>query len=769
MESKTANSASDEVLLQRYANGAPDALSPLVARYVNLVYSTALRQVRDPHLAEDITQEVFLTFFRKAARLRAGTVLPNWLFCTTRYLAANALKTRKRRQRHEQQRAIMAQDICSSDPAAASENSTALVDEALASLGRRDREAVLLKFIEGKSHRDVALAIGVTEEAARKRVARSVERMRDFFQLRGVALPAAGLTALLTIRSVEAAPPALAEAVGRMMARNVVGTTGLSTCAVATVIGTKATVAAVCVAASLLLIGGLGYAAHLLRSQSGAGQAGRPPVVLNTPIVPVLAPAPADPARQTQSVEGTVVGADGNPRAGVEVYLATPDNRFAFYAVKQKNKPQVTQADGKFSFPRPKIPWVIVARTQDGAAQVTAKDLVKSSLVVLKPWGRIEGTLYAGDKPLPGERVFVGFFSYSNDPIMKCVINQTTAKTDATGRFAFTSVLPGTPMIAHQTSRPWVENSKWDTLEVRAGQTTKFDMGTVGRPVTGKIAVPAGWENTLRFVPDKTHSAEVAARRSDLPYMTTPPGYSKLSPAEQLRWSEEWTRSREGIEWLRLSNFEYTALQPDGSFRFDVVKPGRYSLAIHFRERDSDNPMQEDVAAGAAEFSIPALPVGQRFAGEPVNVGTVALKPAPRVMVGAPAPALRVQTLDGGVLSLEDYKGKFLVVQFRSERMQHEELVGLKKAYDAYAKNPEVAMLSVHVDTDAQKLRTLTKDEAAPWPQVLVKLGGDDVSPAYLSGPAMIYVIDPEGVVAAKVLKAENTEIAIAKAILERH
>src|SRR2546423_12182029 len=102
MESNAANLASDDVLLHRNASGAPDALPPLVARYVNLVYSTALRQVRDPHLAEDITQDVFVIFSRKAARLRAGTVLPNWLFCTTRYLAANALKIRKRRQRHEQ-------------------------------------------------------------------------------------------------------------------------------------------------------------------------------------------------------------------------------------------------------------------------------------------------------------------------------------------------------------------------------------------------------------------------------------------------------------------------------------------------------------------------------------------------------------------------------------------------------------------------------------------------------------------------------------------
>jgi len=774
MESKAANLASDDVLLRRHAEGVPDALSPLIARYVNLVYSTAVRQVRDPHLAEDIVQDVFLTFARKAARLRPGTVLPNWFFCTTRYFAANALKTRERRQRHEQQCAIMANDTHSSDPAAAAaapEDPSAMLDEALASLGRRDREAVLLKFIDGKGHRDVARAIGVTEEAARKRMSRSVARMREFFQMRGVTLPTAGLIALLATRSAEAAPPTLAAAVvGRIMTGGTsAATTGFSNGAVTTTIGTKTITVATCVAASLLLVAGLGYAAHRLGNQAGAAQAGGAPVGRTASVVPVLASAPAaDPSRQAQSIDGTVVGADGRPRAGVEVYLATPDNRFAFYAVKQRNKPQLTQPDGKFSFPRPSPPWVVVARTQDGVAQVTPEDLIKSSLVVLQPWGQIEGTLYAGNKPLPGERVFMAFLSYANDPVMKCVIDQTTVKTDVSGRFAITAVLPGTPMIAHQTSRPWVENSKWESLEVRPGQTTKFDVGAVGRPVTGKVAAPPGWEKTVKFVADKTHVNEVSARRADLPFMSTPPGFSKLSRAEQLRWSEEWTRSREGIEWLRRSSFEYAALQSDGSFRFDVLKPGRYSLGIHLRQRDTDEPMQEDVAAGEAEFTVPALPANQRFVGEPIDVGTIALKPAPRVVVGAPAPPFRVQTPDGSVLSPADYKGKFLVIQFRWERKQHEQLDGLKKAYDAYAKNPDVAMLSVHVDTEVQALRTLTKEEAAPWPQVLTKLGGDDVPPAYLAGPATIFIIDPDGVVAAKVLKADNTEIAIAKAILER-
>src|SRR5207248_649852 len=88
-----------------------------------------------------------------------------------------------------------------------------LLDTALAGLGRREREAVLLKYIEGKSNQDVAAVIGISEEAARKRVSRAVERMRQFFQAKGVTLSIAALTTFLASRSVEAAPPALAASI----------------------------------------------------------------------------------------------------------------------------------------------------------------------------------------------------------------------------------------------------------------------------------------------------------------------------------------------------------------------------------------------------------------------------------------------------------------------------------------------------------------------------------------------------------------------------
>jgi DNA-directed RNA polymerase specialized sigma24 family protein len=96
----------DLELLRAYAvNGSDDAFRSILERHVNLVYSAALRQVCDPHLAEQVTQAVFVILARKAGSVRSGTVLVGWLFRTARFVAAGALREQQRRQRSEQEAA----------------------------------------------------------------------------------------------------------------------------------------------------------------------------------------------------------------------------------------------------------------------------------------------------------------------------------------------------------------------------------------------------------------------------------------------------------------------------------------------------------------------------------------------------------------------------------------------------------------------------------------------------------------------------------------
>src|SRR5271165_6906088 len=94
----------DMILLREFAGrNSEEAFAVLVSRHVNLVYSVALRRVRDPSLAEEITQAVFIILARKAKSLGPETILSGWLCRTARYVSANALTMQRRRQRREQE------------------------------------------------------------------------------------------------------------------------------------------------------------------------------------------------------------------------------------------------------------------------------------------------------------------------------------------------------------------------------------------------------------------------------------------------------------------------------------------------------------------------------------------------------------------------------------------------------------------------------------------------------------------------------------------
>ncbi len=199
--------------LQDYAFRDSDAaFTQLVEHHLGLVHSAALRQVQDPALAADVTQAVFLLLARKARSFPRDVVLAGWLFRTTRFVASRALRAEHRRQRREQEAYAMQQ----SNPPDDSWNRLAPeLDEGLARLGAADRDALLLRFGEGRNHREVGLALGLNEEAAKKRVNRALDRLRGFFLSRGFTLTAVALGSVLTERLVAVPPGGLLAWAGR--------------------------------------------------------------------------------------------------------------------------------------------------------------------------------------------------------------------------------------------------------------------------------------------------------------------------------------------------------------------------------------------------------------------------------------------------------------------------------------------------------------------------------------------------------------------------
>jgi RNA polymerase sigma factor (sigma-70 family) len=196
-----------ELLADYNRQQAEDAFAELVRRHLGLVYSAALRQVRSPQLAEEVSQSVFTDLARHAGRLKPGTILSAWLYQVTRRTAIDVIRREASRQLREQVASGMyamnanAADWTDIEP---------LLDEAMHALGETDRAAVLLRYFENKSLREVGDALGASENAAQKRLTRAMEQLRGFFAKHGVTVGASGLVVVISTNAVQAAPVELA-------------------------------------------------------------------------------------------------------------------------------------------------------------------------------------------------------------------------------------------------------------------------------------------------------------------------------------------------------------------------------------------------------------------------------------------------------------------------------------------------------------------------------------------------------------------------------
>lgn len=185
--------------------------------------------VRDAHLAEDVTQRVFAVLAQNTRQLAERPVLSGWLHRTAQNLAAKTVRSEVRRRAREQEAAAM-NELLSAEPETVWEHIAQHLDAALGELSETDHDALLLRYFERKSAREIAQTIGVSEEAAQKRVNRAVERLREFFAKRGITVGAGGLVVVISANAVQAAPVGLAVTISAAaLAGTTIATTATAT------------------------------------------------------------------------------------------------------------------------------------------------------------------------------------------------------------------------------------------------------------------------------------------------------------------------------------------------------------------------------------------------------------------------------------------------------------------------------------------------------------------------------------------------------------
>jgi RNA polymerase sigma factor (sigma-70 family) len=206
MQTKT-----DAQLLREYADtGAETAFGELVSRHADLVYSAALRQVIEPDLARDVAQSVFTDLARKAKSLSGDVLLAGWLYRSSRFAALTLLRNERRRQNRERQAMQLLDAPRESSPDWA--RIRPVLDEAMANLGDKDRDALVLRFFKNEDLRSVGIALGTSEDAAQKRISRALDKLRGFLTRHGVKTTATLLSTTLAANAVQAAPAGLAAA-----------------------------------------------------------------------------------------------------------------------------------------------------------------------------------------------------------------------------------------------------------------------------------------------------------------------------------------------------------------------------------------------------------------------------------------------------------------------------------------------------------------------------------------------------------------------------
>jgi len=202
---------SDFDLLRQFASeNSQDAFGEIVRRHLDLVHSAALRQVRSLQLSEEIAQSVFTDLARNAGKLKSETILTAWLYAVTRRTAIDVVRKESRRRLREQ----IAVEMNNMNATANDWTQIApLLDDAMAALDETDRSAVLLRYFENKSLREVGEALGASEDAAQKRVSRAVEKLREFFSKQKITIGTSGLVVLISANAVQSAPIGLAAAI----------------------------------------------------------------------------------------------------------------------------------------------------------------------------------------------------------------------------------------------------------------------------------------------------------------------------------------------------------------------------------------------------------------------------------------------------------------------------------------------------------------------------------------------------------------------------
>jgi peroxiredoxin len=471
----------------------------------------------------------------------------------------------------------------------------------------------------------------------------------------------------------------------------------------------------------------------------------------------------------------------GWPAVGATAVLATPGQTVVLYNGTQleSGNALVVKADayGHVKFPAQIGNFRVMIFGDAGYAETDQDAISKSQTVTIEPWARIDGQLMIGRTMAFGEKIFAEAGDPRVDPNQAAIRNIITTKTDAAGQFSCDRVPPGYVQISHEVDRPTIQGvlemrSQTQRLTLTPGQTATVRLGGVGRPVTGRLVPPvelAGrtdWyfgycqmTTKLNLSPPPV-PADVRAGSADMQRQWLV-GYLKTDAGKALAAAERTALENQHSYPLPITQ--------DGSFRIDDVVAGTYELTATITRQSAlqANQPGEDLAYAHTEITVPEMPDGR--SDEPLVGPVIPMTMYVNLSPGEPAPDFSAQTLDGKTWSLSDYRGKIVLLDFWAawSAPSMAEVPAMKSVYDKYSSNPNFAMISLSVDTDADSPRAIIAKNDLHWPQAVLPGGGEaqTVKDYGVRGVPSVWLIGADGKVLAKNLPEPAIPAAVGQAL----
>ncbi len=485
--------------------------------------------------------------------------------------------------------------------------------------------------------------------------------------------------------------------------------------------------------------------------------------------------------KKGRGIAGVVQLADGTAVSNATVVLVDRSDSASMDRAPELRRNsggefQRSNARGQFEFAPKLEPHTIIATHALGFAEVRASNVVASGKVVLQPWGRLKGVVRVGRGVEPGQSASLqhGNWRYGDEGRFSPPLYLSLrADLASDGTFVFDRVPPGERRASLQIklndrdSSRSTASSHGTPVTIKPGEMAEVIIGGSGRPVIGRMTVAGGEPEDVDWRRDQ-HTMQM---QMDIPTNIPPPRMTgNMTDEERRRAQQEFNerlkafwRTPEGQALERKQRSYVLRFDTNGTFRVDNVDPGNYYLYVSLTNPDRPDNYYEHIGSLNKNVTIPPAPPGKP--DEPFDLGSSEVQVRNIQRTGRRAPKFEVKTFDGKTVKLEDFAGKFVLLDFWAtwSGTRNLDLQMLKTLHTTYGKDERLVMLGLNFDSQPASAEKVIEQSGIQWRQCYAGPWDQSSLPASygVQGLPANVLIDPEGKIAASNLRGSNIRTTV--------